>query len=326
MAPSSAWIEVSQEEARKHPLYGVRGWLLLFAVGMLLAAVKSLGDAGSMAKDAGLTLSQMFELGIPLVRFYKTALGAQVLQTTVVLWMMLAKPAAFRVMTSWILIIGFPATAVVQLVLAPFDGNTATLSEMSILWAISCATSVTYLNLSRRVRVTFEHRIRSDDAMMAVVAAPPSALTREQREVPSAQAPARQHVHPAIHSSAASETVTDEDHWAQALAEFDGPGRRPGLWARSFVQAQGDEIKAKVFYLGARVDELARTRCKLAEGDGPANANTSASATATSSAPQQKATCPNCSKPLMLTDQECSHCKAIFGPGATWGPIPLATS
>lgn len=325
MASSATWIEVSEEEARKHPLYGVGGWLLLFAIGMLLAPIKSLGDASSMARAAGMSLSEMFDLAIPVVRCYKIALGAQVLQTTVVLWMMLAKPPAFRPVTSWILILGFPATAAVQLVLAPFEGSAAMVGEMSMLWALSCAIWVTYLNLSRRVRVTFEHRIRSDGATNTVVPAPATAPAREPRDVQTAQVPPHAHAH-APASFAASDTTAEENHWAQALAEFDGSERRPGLWARSFVQAQGDEVKAKVFYLAARADELARSMGKPADGDGPTHAEAPATAAATSRMPPQKATCPNCSKTLMLADEECPHCRAFFGPGATWAPIPQAAS
>jgi len=315
---SATWIEVSEEQARKHPLYGLGGWLLLFAIGMLLAPIKALGDASSTAHAAGMSLSEMLELGIPVVRSYKIAIGAQVLQTAAVLWMMLAKPAAFRPVTSWILIIGFPATAAVQLVLTPFDGSAAMMGEMSMLWALSCAIWVTYLNLSLRVRVTFEHRIRSEGATNAVVAAPATAPAREKRDVPTAQLPVHTHIHATV-SSAASETTADENQWEQAAAEFDGPDRRPGLWARSFVQAQGDEVKAKVLYLAARADELARSVDKPAKSEGPAHADVPAVATI---AHPQKATCPNCSKPLMLADEECPHCKAFFGPGATWAPIP----
>ena len=40
-----------------------------------------------------------------------------------------------------------------------------------------------------------------------------------------------------------SHTSSDEVHWARALEEFEGANRRRGLWAKSFAEADGDEVK-----------------------------------------------------------------------------------
>lgn len=48
----------------------------------------------------------------------------------------------------------------------------------------------------------------------------------------------------------------DESVWAQALAEFDSPARRPGLWAKVFADANGNESVAKAAYLRERVAQL----------------------------------------------------------------------
>ena len=49
----------------------------------------------------------------------------------------------------------------------------------------------------------------------------------------------------------------NELHWTKALAEFDGESRRPGLWARLFAEAGGNETAAKAAYLKVRAAELA---------------------------------------------------------------------
>lgn len=80
--------------------------------------------------------------------------------------------------------------------------------------------------------------------------------------LPSADAPgpvqmlqmAPKHLVESKESKAASNS--DEKHWAAALAEFDGPSRRPGLWALSFSEAHGNEASAKAAYLQRRVAEL----------------------------------------------------------------------
>lgn len=58
-----------------------------------------------------------------------------------------------------------------------------------------------------------------------------------------------------------------DEHWAQALTELQSSARRPGLWARAFAEAQGDESRAQANYLSARSRQLAQeeTENKLKE-------------------------------------------------------------
>jgi len=49
----------------------------------------------------------------------------------------------------------------------------------------------------------------------------------------------------------------EEERWAAALAELDEKRHRPGLWARSFAEAMGDENKARALYLAYRVQQMA---------------------------------------------------------------------
>lgn len=50
--------------------------------------------------------------------------------------------------------------------------------------------------------------------------------------------------------------VNDEGLWASAAQELDSANRRPGLWAKAFAAAQGDEALARVNYLTWRVQQL----------------------------------------------------------------------
>ena len=50
--------------------------------------------------------------------------------------------------------------------------------------------------------------------------------------------------------------ITDDQHWADALAEFESDKRKAGLWARVFSEAQGNETLAKANYLKTRAGEL----------------------------------------------------------------------
>lgn len=49
---------------------------------------------------------------------------------------------------------------------------------------------------------------------------------------------------------------TEEDFWATAMNEVETGQRRPGVWAKAFAEFDGDETKAKVAYLKARVQQL----------------------------------------------------------------------
>lgn len=48
----------------------------------------------------------------------------------------------------------------------------------------------------------------------------------------------------------------NDQHWARALGELNSEGRKPGLWARVFAEAEGNESKAQAKYLSARAQEM----------------------------------------------------------------------
>ncbi len=58
-------------------------------------------------------------------------------------------------------------------------------------------------------------------------------------------------------TQAITELSNEEDHWATAMEELETGQRRPGLWGKAFAESEGDETKAKVAYLKARVQQLA---------------------------------------------------------------------
>jgi hypothetical protein len=55
-----------------------------------------------------------------------------------------------------------------------------------------------------------------------------------------------------------SPDANEEAVWAEAAKEFDSDSRRAGLYAKALSSADGDENRAKAFYLRARVAELKR--------------------------------------------------------------------
>lgn len=51
-----------------------------------------------------------------------------------------------------------------------------------------------------------------------------------------------------------------EEHWSQAWAEVGSEQRRPGIWARAYSEANGDDAIAKAKYINWRAAELADER------------------------------------------------------------------
>ena len=94
------------------------------------------------------------------------------------------------------------------------------------------------------------------------------------------------------------------DIWAKALTEAESPDlRNPGLWAKCFAEADGDEGKAKAAYVKLRVAEEAP----------------SAPASSAKLPGKILGYCPNCNYELSMNADACSNCKAIFGSN-DWKP------
>ena len=121
-----------------------------------------------------------------------------------------------------------------------------------------------------------------------------------------------------------------EEHWRRALEEFEGGSRRPGLWGKSFAEANGDEAIAKASYLQVRASELAQADWAAArEATLAAEAQRLAEKEAVRLAAQReydaklKGICPSCRQVILLDAAECSRCHATFGPDAVWHVHPL---
>ena len=61
---------------------------------------------------------------------------------------------------------------------------------------------------------------------------------------------------PLIKPGQAIKPSSEEDHWATALAELEDGVRRQGVWAKAFADSDGDDVRAKVAYLKARMQQL----------------------------------------------------------------------
>ena len=122
-----------------------------------------------------------------------------------------------------------------------------------------------------------------------------------------------------VNEPASFAAVPREEFWSSALAEFDSTARRPGLWARAFAEAQGNEAVAKANYLRYRASELEEAH-QLQDAERQRELAQATQLTA-------QGTCPNpsCKAVIPLSGQECPKCGATFGGESGWSVRPIET-
>lgn len=140
----------------------------------------------------------------------------------------------------------------------------------------------------------------------------------------------------------ANAPTPSEARWAAALVEFESDARRPGLWAKTFAEANGNEAVAQAAYLRYRSVELEveeqskianlRHAEKLREVEHEKQIAEAEVRKREAELPEAerayaalaKGLCPNgyCKAVIPLISQACPKCTAIFG-GDGWKVIPL---
>jgi hypothetical protein len=276
------WRKVSAEEAKAHPLYGLKNWLVVFALGVLLVPLKEFGALKGEAHQLGMTVGQLLDADASFKTYVTLVLATEVAMVATIFGLMVSKSAHFRIATSVIWVAFFPLITLFAFLTGTPGIGALVLSFFP--WVISCLVWVTYLQRSKRVRVTFEHRVLALDvgATQAASSMPEAANMpaggAQRISANSALSPAS--VSPIRHSSTklvdasstllvADERATtnpkvedEEDLWAQALDEFNGAGRKQGVWAKAFAQASGNEPAAQAQYLRERFGQLSEERAK----------------------------------------------------------------
>lgn len=157
--PPIKWTSISLDEAKQHPLYGVKGWLLLLAAG------PGIGLALLLFEMAGLLTVENVRLGVvlrshaPEVFYAKVVLTFLMLQATIWYWALLSRNVRFR----WIATILYLSTWPVAVLLGlwfPFSSIGDLLGGTFLPWLVTCVLWIAYLHRSERVRVTFEQCVR----------------------------------------------------------------------------------------------------------------------------------------------------------------------
>jgi hypothetical protein len=247
---SRVWIPVSPVHARAHPLYGRGGWLALFMLTVLAGLVASSGFWAIILTARAAADS--------LIQFLGVYAAISAFAGLVILALFILKNPNFRIAAISLMLVPWPALAAIYYNSVP----ESFLLGGSVAWMVSVAIWATYLQRSRRVRVTFEHCIAgeapearseplyyahgSNEGAGAAPATRPTGAMAQRFD--------------AINSQRLEEATADTDPnercWAQALSEYENDRKKPGLWARAYAEGQGEEAAAKAHYLKLRAAQL----------------------------------------------------------------------
>lgn len=257
------WKQVSPAEAKRHPLYGIKGWLMFFLIGRVLGLLMDYGQLDKEARSTGLTISQFLALDENLGTWVSLVFCLQGGVAAALIHAAWYRNPSFRKLGIALLLMS-PPLLVFFTFLYDFPGSVSVMFALLPSYLIINLGWAAYLARSRRVRVTFENQVLESELKTAPGPAPapspaPVSEFRDARplEMPTvAPAAAR----PPASAPARSGPVVSEELWAQALQEFNSPQRRAGLWAKAFAYAQGNEAQAQAHYLKERVQQLAQGR------------------------------------------------------------------
>ena len=253
------WQQISLEEARSNPLYGAKNWLAVFASGVLMVPLREYSEISSVANDAGIQVSEMLARNDAVAYYAKIVFAFECLMVVVIFWLLFTKHRSFRPVASLFLLASWPVF-VSAAVITELPAGPSGLSSLLFPWILSCSVWVTYLQRSRRVRVTFENAVlvETQGPLSTPIAVPPIPDPSRVSEWLSSQLgkPGLNSL-PPTKATPASQANMDEEVWSQALREFEGVSRRQGLWARVFAEADGNDSIAKARYLKERAGQIA---------------------------------------------------------------------
>lgn len=157
------WVQLTKEQAMQHKLYGSGGWLIVFYVLFVWNILAAVGhsarvvneQSGSLGISVLVPSTNPVVFGVQLVDWFQFALYATIL------FLALTKKTNFRKLSN-ILLVTFVLLKPLILFLT---GNFVELVSFPFyLFFIGCV--LLYLNVSKRVRVTYEWMVKSTDTTL----------------------------------------------------------------------------------------------------------------------------------------------------------------
>jgi hypothetical protein len=232
----TTWISVSQQEAATHPLYGVKGWLWVYFAMTVVGLALTCGELYVLSHTPIPSTTIFGGAVLPSSAPFEVVKILCVVAVGINFYLAITKDSRFRVWAS-----AYPvALAPISLLVINDEAPLAQVVEITVNAFIATSPWIVYVWRSRRVRVTLESKVRSDDPWLA---------TQSTTSTDSADTPSRPPV------SAATIEPTDEMYEAVAV-EIEAGSQNKGLWLRCLDEAGGDAQKQVLLYTQARIRQL----------------------------------------------------------------------
>jgi hypothetical protein len=163
------WVRVSAEQAQRHPLFGLGGWLRL--VSLMLALTAIAGPLITVAVAAKVLALPPAMLPAGLVLIALLALGTAIAIGMAVLWFNRAPHflSAYAELSAFSILLDFTADLLLQQwgpLPPPYGNETSTPFTDMVVSAVVSAVPWVLLWHSRRYRVTFRHEVRRNDPIL----------------------------------------------------------------------------------------------------------------------------------------------------------------
>jgi hypothetical protein len=155
---SRIWVKIPLHEAKQHPLYGIKSWLALFCFFMLSGEFIGTALLITEIHKSGITVAELLTLNANHEIIARNALLTSIGTLFVFCFVLFTKHPKFRLVSSLLVLLPFPIICLSGF-LYPVEGAGGILGLELPKWIASCCIWISYLNLSKRVRVTFENHI-----------------------------------------------------------------------------------------------------------------------------------------------------------------------
>lgn len=252
------WVQVSADTARAHPLFGIKGWLALFAIGVVLLPGRFAADISNLSRDAGMPFWDVMKSDAPDARFATLMLVYSLVRMVSLVSLMASKGQSFRWVASLFVVLDWPAMFLIHQAF-PYEGNASRVALTLVPWAGFTCAWLGYLQRSQRVRVTFERCVRESSALDNEKGPQPRTVsTAANAPTTSVRSDLGARARAPSNASVQTQVIEEsrEDLWATAYDELESDALRRGLWAKALAESQGDESAARAAYLSQRVQQL----------------------------------------------------------------------
>ena len=356
--PSNKYVLVTLTEAQNDRFYGVKGWLIVFCITAILGFLSSWGSmVGSFSKEYPGFKGGLFDflsLDFDGVIGLRVLFVAGIAELLFIFYLMFSKHKKFRIYTTLCLILSFPLGVIILMI---FGGSVSFSSVNTFIqYLISSTIWCSYLNMSKRVRITFDNTTKNPERLTIlsqlekITSTEPKKIDNAENSVISSVAfnsdenINRQLLIPQkyIEKNLSEDSVglninhdvsvkpievDIEQVWATAFAEFESDNRKQGVWAMAFAEANGVEALAKASYLKIRVSQLTAEKSEQIKQANVLKVKLAKEAITKqeheewlAQNPTANAACPNCNFPVHDYFLSCPKCKADFGSASSWAP------